>query len=227
MCHRKSNFFQCDFLRVFEGSCATLIPAAGHILRACGKSPMDERYNDSTDDEQALCHWMAAYQDGSAEAFDRLYEALENELRGFFVRQCQDRGRVEDLVQETFLQLHRSRRSYLRDRPVRPWVYAIAKKVFLMYTRKIYRRERPEKTRLWDIPEAAAAAQNEQSGELSTALERLPEDGRRAFLLHHWIGMSFREIAGILGVEPGVVRLRSSRAAERLRKLLRGGASHE
>jgi len=172
-------------------------------------------------DERDLCEWMSAYQDGSAEAFDLLYAALENELRGFFAKQCQDRGHIEDLVQETFLQMHRSRRSYLPGRPVRPWAYAIAKKVFLMYVRKIYRRERPEKTRLWDVPEAAAPGTSGDTEELSSALRQLPKDGRSAFLLHHWIGMSFHEIAEMLGVEPGVARLRSSRAAERLRKLLR------
>lgn len=178
------------------------------------------------DEDPDLQELMIGYQNGNADAFDRLYTLLENELRGFFARQCQDWGHVEDLVQETFLQLHRARRSYSQDRPVRPWVYAIAKKVFLMYVRKIYRRERPEQTRLWDVPEAAARVEGGEAGDLSSALQRLPEDGRRAFLLHHWIGMSFREIGELLGVEAGAVRLRSSRAAERLRKLL-GGSSHD
>jgi len=194
---------------------------------AGGKSSIDEMRDDSGQEEPALRELMSGYQNGDAEAFDRLYALLENELRGFFVRHCQDRGRIEDLVQETFLQMHRSRRSYSLDRPLRPWVYAIAKKVFLMYVRRIYRRERPEETRLWEMPEAAAPTAGSEAGELSSALQRLPEDGRNAFLLHHWIGMSFREIGELLGVEPGAARLRSSRAAEQLRKLLRGRPSHD
>ena len=56
--------------------------------------------------------------------------------------------------------------------------------------------------------------------ELVDALERIPADGRRAFLLHHWRGLSFREIAALLRIQPGAAKLRSSRAASRLRRLL-------
>ena len=76
---------------------------------------------------------MSAYQNGRLEAFDRLYFALEEELRGFFRARCHDAHRVDDLLQDTFLQIHRSRRGYLPGLPVRPWVYAIAKRVFLMH----------------------------------------------------------------------------------------------
>ena len=94
------------------------------------------------DEERALAALMAAYQDGRLEAFDGLYLALEAELRRFFTARCHDASRIEDLVQETFLQIHRSRRAYLRHLPVRPWVYAIAKRALLMHIRRMRRRER-------------------------------------------------------------------------------------
>src|SRR2546426_137876 len=57
---------------------------------------------------------------------------------------------------------------------------------------------------------------------LEPELRQVPPDGRRAFLLHHWRGLSFREIAARLGIAPGAAKLRSSRAGSRLRHLLRG-----
>ena len=84
---------------------------------------------DTARDEALLGELMSAYQAGHLEAFDRLYAALDDELRSFFRHRSREADRVEDLLQETFLQIHRSRRGYLPGRPVRPWVYAIAKHV--------------------------------------------------------------------------------------------------
>jgi RNA polymerase sigma-70 factor, ECF subfamily len=172
--------------------------------------------------DEALRALMAGYQDGDLESFDRLYAALEDELRSFFGARCRDAVRVDDLLQDTFLQIHRSRRSYLRRLPVRPWVYAIANRALLMHFRKVNRREAPEATALSSIPEPSAAAAGTIAArvEMTDALARIPADGRRAFLLHHWAGFTFREIAAALGIEPGTAKLRSSRAAHRLRRML-------
>jgi len=173
-------------------------------------------------DDEELRALMIAYQGGNLDAFDRLYESLDDELRRFFGARCRDAVRVDDLIQETFLQIHRSRRTYLRDLPLRPWVYAIAKRTFLMHVRKVHRRESPESTPLMAVPEPEASdgAQLVVRFELSNALRQLSSDGRRAFLLHHWKGLSFREVGAMLGIDPGTAKLRSSRAAQRLRKLL-------
>jgi RNA polymerase sigma-70 factor, ECF subfamily len=182
----------------------------------------DEKRSPAPDD--SLRELMAAYQAGRIDAFDRLYFSLEDELRAFFRARCHDAQRVDDLVQDTFLQIHRSRRSYLPGLPVRPWVFAIAKRVFLMYIRKVRRREAPEATALAAVAEPAAAGAGEHvvlRVELADALNRIPSDGRRAFLMHHWRGLSFREIAATLGIDTGAAKLRSSRAAGRLRRLLR------
>jgi RNA polymerase sigma factor (sigma-70 family) len=104
-------------------------------------------------------------------------------------------------------------------------VYAIAKRVFLMHVRKVRRRESREMTELSTVPEPevpAAADRLADRSELVSALRQVPADGRRAFLLHHWRGLSFREIAARLGIAPGAAKLRSSRTGGRLRRLLAG-----
>ena len=64
---------------------------------------------------------MIAYQSGSLEAFESLYRILYPTLLRYLMYQTFDRSRAEDLLQESFLQLHRSRRSYMPGRPVLPW----------------------------------------------------------------------------------------------------------
>jgi len=174
-------------------------------------------------DDETLRTLMAAYQRGDLDAFDRLYAALEREVRGFLRARCRDPQRVDDLLQETFLQIHRSRRSYLPGLPVRPWVYAIAKRVFLMHLRTVKRRESRETTELSMAQEPEVPAASGRVADRSTlvsALRQVPPDSRRAFLLHHWQGLSFHEIAARLGIAPSAAKLRSSRAANRLRRLL-------
>jgi RNA polymerase sigma-70 factor (ECF subfamily) len=172
---------------------------------------------------------MAEYQAGSVEAFDRLHDALAPALKAYLTSLTRDATRADDLLQETFLQMHRARASHTPGEAVRPWVFAIAKRVFLMHVRGTKRRERYE--------QADQHEQHEQGGHLSpaspeaadrlharrsieSALRQVPADGRRAFLMHHLFGFSFKEIAEKLGIKPGAAKIRSSRAASFMRSLL-------
>src|SRR6185295_19153686 len=95
-------------------------------------------------EDPALSILMGAYQGGSVDAFNRLHDAIASDLKTFLTRLSRDPTRADDLLQETFLQLHRSRATHSPGQPVRPWVFAIAKRVFLMYRRSSTRRARHE-----------------------------------------------------------------------------------
>jgi len=64
---------------------------------------------------------MVAYQRGTMEAFETIYSALASPLRGFLRVLARERTVADDLLQETFLQLHRVRHTYEPGRPVKPW----------------------------------------------------------------------------------------------------------
>jgi RNA polymerase sigma-70 factor (ECF subfamily) len=172
---------------------------------------------------------MAEYQAGSVEAFDRLHDALAPALKAYLTSLTRDATRADDLLQETFLQMHRARASHTPGEAVRPWVFAIAKRVFLMHVRGTKRRERYEQAdqheqheqgghRSPASPEAADRLHARRS--IESALRQVPADGRRAFLMHHLFGFSFKEIAEKLGIKPGAAKIRSSRAASFMRSLL-------
>src|SRR6185295_16567824 len=84
------------------------------------------------------------YLDGDIAAFDSLYDALAGRLRGYLMSLCRDAAVADDLLQDTFLQVHRSRRTYQPGRPVTPWIFAIARHVYLMNRRSTGRRLRFE-----------------------------------------------------------------------------------
>jgi RNA polymerase sigma-70 factor (ECF subfamily) len=167
---------------------------------------------------------MAGYQAGDAASFERLYAALAPILRRSLNGLARDPVRVEDLLQETFLQLHKARHTFDPALPVSPWAYAIARHVFLADFR---RRRRSREAPLAEEASGVAApdpghAAAVAAHELDRALAELPEERREPLVLHHLRGWSFDEIAARLGIREGAARVRAHRALDQLRKLLGG-----
>ena len=149
-------------------------------------------------DGDELQRLMTAYQAGSLEAFERIYGSLAAPVLGYLTSLCRERAHAEDLLQESFLQVHRSRHTYRPELPLRPWVFAIARHVWLM-----------------DLPDAFAAAGDGDRAagaagarrrraladrdSLRRALDAILPDRREALLLHHVWGFSFAEIGQLLG----------------------------
>ncbi len=166
---------------------------------------------------------MVAYQAGELAAFDKLYALLAPRLRGYLCSLTWNPSLAEDLLQETFLQIHRSRRTYMPLRPVRPWAFAIARHVFLMDRRAAARRSKFETGQLDELPEIPVPPAIEQLGtrdDLRKALARLADDRREAVLLHHVWGFSFGELGAMLGIREGTAKLRAYRAINTLREML-------
>jgi RNA polymerase sigma-70 factor, ECF subfamily len=171
--------------------------------------------------ERELCTLMEGYLDGRIEAFDGLYAALSGRLRGYLLSQCRDPALADDLLQDTFLQVHRSRRTYQPGRPVTPWVFAIARHVFLMKRRSTGRRLRFEErlaagVATSDVVRDDATALVEKD-EMRRALDRVPADQREALLLHHVQGWSFAEIAARLGIRVNAAKTRAFRGMKKMK----------
>jgi RNA polymerase sigma-70 factor, ECF subfamily len=175
--------------------------------------------------ETELCRLMVAYLDGRIEAFDALYEALAGRIRGYLLSLCRDAALADDLMQETFLRLHRSRRTYEPGRPVTPWVYAIARHVFLMHRRATARRLRFECVLAEEAQHADfvhdAVATLASGDEVRRALRAVPAAQRQALLMHHVGGRSFVDIAARLGVRVNAAKTRAFRGMSKMRELLK------
>ncbi len=179
-------------------------------------------------DEEAL---MAAYQRGDKEAFRRLFERLGPRVHALFMHMFRDRATAEDLMQQTFLKIHRGRDRYDPTLRVRPWVLAIAGRVGVdeLRRRRVVLEESAEEAALERADAAAALSLVERTDRLErtelqrlvhAALERLPESQRVVIHLHRFEELTFGEIARVLGTTEGAVKLRAFRAYAQLRKLL-------
>lgn len=171
---------------------------------------------------------MTAYLHGDRVAFDALYGRLAPRVHGFFLRAFGSRAVADDLLQTTFLKFHRARRQWRSERKLRPWLFSIAARVRLDELRRRYGLREDSGS---DAVEAAAEAAEPRptadpaevadvKERVQAALARLPESQRVVVQLHRFEGLTFREIAEVLGTTEGAVKLRAFRAYGELRGLL-------
>lgn len=172
-------------------------------------------------DVEELRRLMTRYQGGSLEAFERLYGLLAPPLRGYLLSMTRNAAHADDLVQDAFLQVHRSRHTYRPDLPVRPWVFAIARHVWMMDLRSRSRRPQAQ-AELPDLPVPADVERLADRDAIRRALSSVLPDRREALLLHHVWGFSFAEIGQMLGIRADAAKLRSSRGMGDLRTRLTG-----
>lgn len=172
---------------------------------------------------------MARYAAGDHVAFQRLFALLAPRVRAFFFRSFSDPAVADDLMQTTFLKLHRARESYRPELPLKPWVFAIAAGVRRDELRRRYRLpphigeaelEQAEPRASVEQLAGPAAVDSDKAEAVRAQIERLPESQRVVLHLHCYEEMTFEQIAQALGTTPGAVRVRASRAYERLRKEL-------
>jgi RNA polymerase sigma-70 factor (ECF subfamily) len=176
-------------------------------------------------DDQRLRELMREYQAGRFEVFDEIYASIAPGLRRYLLSQTRDAAKADDLMQDTFLQLHRARHTYDPSFPLMPWATAIARHVWLMDRRTRSRRPwTPDDVTELELPVRAEASSLADRAEVRRALGQVAPARRSAVIQHHILGFSFREIADRAGIAETAAKLRSSRGMAQLRALLKGPA---
>lgn len=173
--------------------------------------------------QSPLTPLMNRYVDGDLVAFDALYRQLAPHVRRRLIRLTGPEG-VDDLVQQTFLKVHRSRHQWRRNTLVRPWVMTIARHLATDSLRaRGARRDRLTVDGLLpelDAPTSDAACLEARASAVRAAIDALPESQRSVVELHKLEGRSFDDIAQRLGISSGTARVRAHRAYGRLRASL-------
>lgn len=171
---------------------------------------------------------MERYAAGDDAAFEALYDALAGRLYAYLRRHVPDPHGCDDLVQETFLRMHRARGTFMTGAAVLPWAFAIARRLVVDRGRRDRRAPSglddvdPEPVNpvgATDRPEQVAEAR-EVARRLAQALSRLPASQRSAFELLKQDGLTLAEAAAVLGVTVTAVKLRAHRAYESIRAAL-------
>jgi len=187
---------------------------------------------DSRSDEELLAEHLA----GRAGAFEILASRYANELYGFLYRFVGDAARSEDLVQETFLQIHLAARSFDPTRKFKPWLYTIAANKARDQLRSRGRRVEHSLDATGDdddrrsagdsleadVPEVADQVDSAETRQVVRALiARMPDHLRLILVLGYYQHMSYAEIADILEIPVGTVKSRLHAAVNHFARLWR------
>lgn len=165
---------------------------------------------------------MERYQQGHERETALLIQRISPELFRFFLAQQITRNEAHDLLQDTWLRIHRVRHTYRDGAPLLPWVFAIARRVRVDGFRKRSRINRnefvPEQ-----LPEVKQVEERNVGSvpDLSTLMAQLPEGQREVITLLKVNGLSLEEVSRAMGLTIGAVKQKASRAYATLREKLR------
>lgn len=165
---------------------------------------------------------MERYAAGDDEAFAFVYTAIAGRVRAFLQRRVRGSLIVEDLAQQTFLQMHRGRATFAPGSAVLPWALSIARRLLIDHVRYGRRRGADhegalEEADLGTYTDDGLLEARDLAGALQRELTRLPESQRTAFELMRFEGLSHIDAARTLGITVTAVKLRAHRAYVSLR----------
>jgi RNA polymerase sigma-70 factor, ECF subfamily len=186
---------------------------------------------------------MLEVRDDNAAAFEELVARYQGRLVTVLRHQVGNREQAEDLAQEVFLRIYRARKSYVPGAKFATWLFTIANNAAANSLRDQSRRHEvtlpsrdsgPLGARPLDRMLQASSGQMparqldkaEMRDVVRMSLEALGERQRMAVLLSKFEGMSYAEIAAVMGTTPQALKSLLTRARENLREVLQPYLDH-
>jgi RNA polymerase sigma-70 factor, ECF subfamily len=190
----------------------------------------------STDAAVSDVDVMLRVKTGDESAFAYLVQKYRRPMVGFMYRLCHNPSTAEELAQEVFLRVYRSRTSYEPSAKFTTWLYRIATNLAVNHARDT-RHERPENTVRLDEPDRETGTtldladnsltveeqilKRERLAAIRSRVNALPERQRVAVIMHKYQQMDYREIAGVLKLSESATKSLLFRAYETLREQLK------
>lgn len=163
---------------------------------------------------------MSAYVGGDARAHRALFDRLAPTLLHLARRQLRDPVEAEDVVQRTFLALHRARHDFRPGAKLRPWVFTIA----MNLVRDAFRRRKRQRETTLDLDgrrdpsfEPMHLERKQDAMLVRRAIASLPEDQRQAIEMHWIEERPFAEVAEVVGASVSAVKVRAHRGYKKMR----------
>ena len=179
---------------------------------------------------------MLRVASGDDAAFDYLVEKYRRPMVSFMYRMTHNQGVAEELAQEVFLRVYRSRQSYAASAKFTTWLYRIATNLAVNHARDT-KHERPENTVNIDEPDSdtgltldvadrglnaeQAILRRERLAAIRRQVEALPERQRMAVMMHKYQNLDYKQIAAVLKLSESATKSLLFRAYETLRETLK------
>lgn len=172
----------------------------------------------SSTDEDLMSAWVG----GDPRAFREIFDRYAPRLLGMLRRGLHDEPAAQDLVQQTFLQLHRARADFRAGARFRPWLFTIALNLKREHFRRLSRRREEARDdfeqHVGSAPSGDHLAREQAARLVQLALRELPDNQREVIELHWLAELPFPEVAEAVGASLSAVKVRAHRGYARLRE---------
>jgi RNA polymerase sigma-70 factor (ECF subfamily) len=171
---------------------------------------------------------------GDQAAFEQIYRRHAEMVFNLAIRMTGDPEEAADVSQETFLRVHRYCARFRGQSSLKTWIY----RVTVNCCRSRFRRNQTWRTRILSgslerveqVPDTRRGPEDrtvarDRGEAVMRALQRLPSPFREAVVLRDLEGLTYEEVARVLGIRIGTVRSRIARGRDRLRTLLESSES--
>lgn len=160
---------------------------------------------------------------GSREAFSEIYETTIRDVYQTVHFLVQDSSDVDDIVQEIYIQVHRSLEQFDANRPFKPWLMGVAMRQIHAYRRKRWTHLRILKkaeqvNEVMESDFTSEVVDRLSNRRLLASVDRLPFKLKQVIILHYLNEYSQEESAAILGIPLGTVKSRIHAALHKLRQ---------
>jgi RNA polymerase sigma-70 factor (ECF subfamily) len=163
-------------------------------------------------------------QSGAADDLAALYDAHAASLFRYLLALLQNTEEAEDAVAEVFLGLAR-RRGQRGIQEAQAYLFRAARNQAIQALRKRKRR-REDLTESWIAADQCYGPEREIAIDIERGFQKLPAEQREVLALKLSEGLTFREIAGLLGIPANTAASRCRLALKRLKEELTGGDYH-
>jgi RNA polymerase sigma-70 factor, ECF subfamily len=179
---------------------------------------------------------MLRVKTGDDSAFEYLVQKYRRAMVSFMFRMAHNSAAAEDLAQEVFLRVYRSRESYEASAKFTTWLYRIATNLAVNHARDT-RHERPENMVNLDQPDSDTGqtpdladstptveediVRQERLAAIRQKVQALPERQRMAVAMHKYQQMDYKQIAEVLKLSESATKSLLFRAYETLREQLK------
>lgn len=165
---------------------------------------------------------MLRYRDGDVAAFETLYQRHNDALYRYLLRLCRHRASAEDIFQDVWGKIIKSRANYRPSAKFTTFLYRVAHNCFIDHIRRNKRHTQTVDVEPDTQPDGGEQpdVQVERSlakRRLTVALQDLPDEQRDVFLLHEEAGLSLDEIASVTGSNRETAKSRLRYAVKKLR----------
>ena len=174
---------------------------------------------------------IKAYKKGDTQALEKIMEKYKTPIYSYLLKMVGNRDSANDLFQEIFLKFIKNIQSYNEEKKFANWIYTVAHNTVMDSFRKNKNRyiESLDQIKGEDFKSVAETIaskdlspeniliKTEISGKIEKAFEILSDEQREVFIMRHYWGLSFKEIAEILKVPIGTALARMSRALGKLK----------